>query len=66
MLIEFEFEPIYDVLKKIETHPELIIAIKSPYKNVVQVFIPDTTSVEHADFYFPSNKLMVNRHGKQN
>ena len=61
MLIEFEFEPIYDVLKRIETHPELIIAIKSPYKNVVQVFIPDTTPVEHADFYFPSNKLMVNR-----
>ena len=53
MLIEFEFEPIYDVLKRIETHPELIIAIKSPYKNVVQVFNPDTTPVEHADFYFP-------------
>src|SRR5699024_3523498 len=61
MLIEFEFEPIYDVLKRIETHPELIIAIKSPYKNVVQVFIPDTTPVEHAAVHFPSNKLMVNR-----
>lgn len=60
-LIEFEFEPIYDILKRIEEHPELIMKIKSPYKNVVQVFIPDTTKVEHANFYFPAHKLMVNR-----
>lgn len=60
-MIDFEFEPIYEILKQIEEHPEIIIKLKSPYKNVVQVFIPDSISIEHADFYFPANKLMVNR-----
>lgn len=56
-----DLEPIYNVVNSIDQNSDQIIKIKTPYQNVIQFFIPDSTSVKHAKLYFPSNKLMVNR-----
>lgn len=58
--MELTFDSIYKILNQIEHNPEMVTKTKSPYENVVQLFIPDSIHIDHEDFYFPANKLMVN------
>lgn len=54
-------DSIYYVLTKLKHHPELIVDERSRYTNAVSVLIKDSLKIADASFYFPDNKLMVNR-----
>lgn len=59
--MELQYDSIFQVLNRIQHDPKIVIKSKSPYQNVIQLFIADDTEIEHADVFFPANKLMVNR-----
>lgn len=59
--MELKYDPIYTILKQINNHPNMILKTKNPYSNVIQLFISDSIPINDASFYFPTNKLMVNR-----
>ena len=59
--MELKYDSIFQVLNRIQHDPKIVIKSKSPYQNVIQLFIADDTEIEHADVFFPANKLMVNR-----
>ena len=52
---------IYYVLTKIKRHPELILVERPRYTNTLMIVIDDHLKVADAAFYFPDNRLMVNR-----
>lgn len=54
-------DSIYYVLTKIKHHPELITSEKVQYTNTISVFIKDSLKIADASFYFPDDRLMVNR-----
>ena len=54
-------DSIYYVLTKIKHHPELIVSEKVQYINTISVFIKDSLKIADAAFYFPDDRLMVNR-----
>ena len=54
-------DSIYYVLTKIKHHPELIVSEKVQYTNTISVFIKDSLKIADAAFYFPDDRLMVNR-----
>lgn len=54
-------DSIYYVLTKIKRHPELIREIRPRYTNTVMVLIDDSLKIADSDFYFPEQRLMVNR-----
>jgi hypothetical protein len=54
-------DSIYYVLTKIKHHPELVASEVARYTNTVSVFIHDSLKIADAAFYFPDDRLMVNR-----
>lgn len=54
-------DSIYYVLTKIKHHPDLVVGEKARYTNVVSILINDTLKIADAYFYFPEQRLMVNR-----
>ncbi|MBB1062998.1 hypothetical protein [Limosilactobacillus fastidiosus] len=54
-------DSIYYVLTKIKHHPELVVGEKAQYINTISIFIKDSLKIADASFYFPDNRLMVNR-----
>ncbi|MRN06606.1 hypothetical protein EAI26_04240 [Lactobacillus sp. 0.1XD8-4] len=54
-------DSIYYVLTKLKHHPELIRKIKARYTNTVMILFDDSLKIANASFYFPVNRLMVNR-----
>lgn len=54
-------DSIYYVLTKIKHHPDLVVGEKARYTNVVSILINDTLKIADSYFYFPEQRLMVNR-----
>ena len=54
-------DSIYYVLTKIQRHPELVVAERARYTNTLMLVIDDHLKIADAAFYFPDNRLMVNR-----
>lgn len=54
-------DSIYYVLTKLKHHPELVKEIRVRYTNTVMILFDDTLKIADAAFYFPVNRLMVNR-----
>lgn len=54
-------DSIYYVLTKIKHHPELVVSETARYTNTISVFIKDSLKIADASFYFPDDRLMVNR-----
>lgn len=54
-------DSIYYVLTKIKHHPELIISETPRYTNVISILIKDSLKIADSFFYFPEQRLMVNR-----
>lgn len=54
-------DALYYVLSKIYHHPELVTATVPRDSNTVQITITDNIKISDADYYFPLNRLSVNR-----
>ncbi|WP_057739636.1 hypothetical protein [Limosilactobacillus secaliphilus] len=54
-------DALYYVLSKIYHHPELVTATVPRDSNTVQITITDNFKISDSDYYFPINRLSVNR-----
>lgn len=54
-------DSLYYVLTKLKHHPELIKQVNPRYTNTVMILFDDSLKIADASFYFPVNRLMVNR-----
>lgn len=54
-------DSLYYVLTKLKHHPELIVQETARYTNTVMILFDDSLKIADASFYFPDNRLMVNR-----
>lgn len=54
-------DSIYYVLTKLKHHPELVKQVAARYTNTVMILFDDSLKIADASFYFPVNRLMVNR-----
>ena len=61
MIMASNSDSIYYVLSKLKKHPELIISQHPQYSNAIVITFSDQMKVADSEFYFPKNKLLVNR-----
>jgi hypothetical protein len=54
-------DSLYNVLTKLQHHPELVITSVVQYQNTVTLFFKDSVPVADASHYFPNGHLIVNR-----
>lgn len=54
-------DSLYNVLTKLQHHPELVMTSTAQYQNTVSLLFKDSVSVADAAYYFPEGHLMVNR-----
>jgi phage-related baseplate assembly protein len=54
-------DSIYYVLTKLQHHPELVKQTTARYTNTVMILFDDSLKIANSSFYFPVDRLMVNR-----
>lgn len=61
LLMASNSDSLYNVLTKLQHHPELVMTSTAQYQNTVSLLFKDSVSVADAAYYFPEGHLMVNR-----